>query len=81
MMFSSCSDDFVDVDSPDQNSEDFFNEEGDYFFDIDPKYFLVDKRWILVLSSRHHIFRELILYLSQDVVSNMRTNCDSKTSK
>ena len=27
---TSCSDDFVDVESPDPNSEDFFNSEGDY---------------------------------------------------
>ncbi|MCD2259459.1 RagB/SusD family nutrient uptake outer membrane protein [Psychroserpens luteolus] len=30
LIFTSCSDDFVDVDSQDQNSEDFFNTEEDY---------------------------------------------------
>ncbi|WP_298895029.1 RagB/SusD family nutrient uptake outer membrane protein [uncultured Psychroserpens sp.] len=30
LIFISCSDDFVDVDSQDQNSEDFFNTEEDY---------------------------------------------------
>ena len=30
VMVSSCSDDFIDVDPTEENSEDFFNTEADY---------------------------------------------------
>ena len=49
LMVSSCTDDFVDVDSPDQNSEDYFNEEGDYQDALIGAYDLLQSTYINVM--------------------------------
>jgi len=46
---SSCSDDFVDVESPDPNSEDFFNEEADYQDALIGAYDLLQSSYINVM--------------------------------
>ena len=45
----SCSDDFVDVESPDPNSEDFFNSEGDYQEALIGAYDLLQSTYINVM--------------------------------
>jgi len=44
--FTSCSDDFVNVDSNDVNSEDFFNSEEDYQNALIGAYDLLQSTWI-----------------------------------
>lgn len=46
---TSCSDDFVDVESPDPNSEDFFNSEGDYQDALIGAYDLLQSSYINVM--------------------------------
>jgi len=46
---TSCSDDFVDVESPDQNSEDYFNSEGDYQDALIGAYDLLQSSYINVM--------------------------------
>lgn len=46
---TSCSDDFVDVESPDPNSEDFFNSEGDYQEALIGAYDLLQSTYINVM--------------------------------
>ena len=46
---TSCSDDFVDVESPDPNSEDFFNDEGDYQDALIGAYDLLQSSYINVM--------------------------------
>lgn len=46
---TSCSDDFVDVESQDQNSEDFFNSEGDYQEALIGAYDLLQSSYINVM--------------------------------
>ncbi len=49
IIVTSCSDDFVDVASPDQNSEDFFNEEADYQDALIGAYDLLQSSYINVM--------------------------------
>jgi len=49
IMVSSCGDDFVDVDSPDQNSEVYFNTEGDYQDALIGAYDLLQSSYINVM--------------------------------
>ena len=44
IVMASCSDDFVDVKSNNENSEDFFNSEEDYFFIRDDDFFIREGR-------------------------------------
>ena len=46
---TSCSDDFVDVESQDQNSEDYFNSEGDYQDALIGAYDLLQSSYINVM--------------------------------
>ena len=46
---TSCSDDFVDVESPDPNSEDYFNSEGDYQDALIGAYDLLQSSYINVM--------------------------------
>ena len=49
IIVTSCSDDFVDVDSQDPNSEDFFNEEADYQDALIGAYDLLQSSYINVM--------------------------------
>ncbi|MEL4455807.1 RagB/SusD family nutrient uptake outer membrane protein [Lutimonas vermicola] len=49
VIVTSCSDDFVDVDSQDPNSEDFFNEEADYQDALIGAYDLLQSSYINVM--------------------------------
>jgi hypothetical protein len=49
MIFWACSDDFVDVESPDPNSEDFFNTEEDYQDALVGAYDLLQSTYINVM--------------------------------
>lgn len=49
LIFLSCSDDFVDVDSQDQNSEDFFNSEEDYQSALIAAYDLLQSTYLNVM--------------------------------
>ncbi len=49
IIVTSCSDDFVDVDSQDQNSEDYFNDEGDYQDALIGAYDLLQSSYINVM--------------------------------
>jgi hypothetical protein len=47
--FASCSDDFVDVESKDQNSENFFNSEADYQSALIGAYDLLQSSYLNVM--------------------------------
>ena len=49
IIVTSCSDDFVDVESQDQNSEDYFNDEGDYQDALIGAYDLLQSSYINVM--------------------------------
>ena len=49
IIVTSCSDDFVDVESQDQNSEDYFNDEGDYQDALIGAYDLLQASYINVM--------------------------------
>jgi len=49
IIVTSCSDDFVDVDSQDQNSEDYFNDEGEYQDALIGAYDLLQSSYINVM--------------------------------
>lgn len=49
LVFLGCSDDFVDVDSEDQNSENFFNSEADYQLALIGAYDLLQSTYINVM--------------------------------